>query len=258
MTDRKESVIVVILTLVMTFMEMSTLPAALFFNIEIKDINPIYFTLMLDFLLAFVICWLFKKFLIKDWQFGLRSKGLLTGLKKYGLPAVIATVMVTIAFCIGLMPFDNNPTIWRVIIEGVVYYIGVGIMEELYLRGLLQNIIEKWFGERKNATLYAVLIASLLFGLGHIFGALEQPIITVIAKTVWATALGVYFGAVYVKTRNLWVPVILHLIINSGAAIPFCFSASNQYPTIALITCLVSYTLLGVYGIYIVKKNPER
>ncbi len=258
MTDRKESVIVVILTLVMTFMEMSTLPAALFFNIKIKDINPIYFTLMLDFLLAFVICWLCKKFLIKDWQFGLRSEGLLTGLKKYGLPAVIATVMVTIAFCIGLMPFDNNPTIWRVIIEGVVYYIGVGIMEELYLRGLLQNIIEKWFGERKNATLYAVLIASLLFGLGHIFGALGQPIITVIAKIVWATALGVYFGAVYVKTRNLWVPVILHLIINSGAAIPFCFSASNQYPTIALITCLVSYTLLGVYGVYIVKKNPER
>ena len=251
---KSTTVVVVILTLIMTFMEMSALPAVLFCNVKIKDINPIYIALMLNFLLAFAFCWLCKKFLIKDWHFGLQLDGLLTGLKKHGLPAVIATIIVAISFCIGLTPFDNKPTIWRVVVEGIVYYIGVGIIEELYLRGLLQNIIEKWFGERKNATLYAILIASVLFGLGHIFGALGQPIVTVIAKTFWATALGVYFGAVYVKTRNLWVPIILHLIINL-CGIPFCFSTSNQYPTIALITCLVSYVSLAVYGVYIIRKN---
>ena len=258
MQNKRETITVFILTLIMTFMEMSALPAALFGNLKIMDINPIYITLMLNFLLAFAICWVFKKIFIKDWWFGLQFKGILTGLRKYGLPAVIATALVTIAFCIGLTPFDNKPTIWRVITEGVMYYVGVGIMEELYLRGLLQNIIEKLFGEKKNATLYAILIASVLFGLGHIFGALGQPVITIIAKTVWATALGVYWGAVYVKTRNLWVPIILHLIINLGAAIPFCFSTSNQYPTIALIICLVSYILLGFYGIYIVKQKSKQ
>ena len=207
MKKRSTTVVVVILTLIMTFMEMSALPAALFCNVKIKDINPIYITLMLNFLLAFAIYWMCKKIFIKDWWLGLQFKGILSGLKKYGLPTVIATVIVTIAFCIGLTPFDNKPTIWRVVVEGIVYYIGVGIMEELYLRGLLQNIIEKWFGERENATLYAILITSVLFGLGHIFGALGQPIVTVIAKTVWATALGVYFGTVYVVSKNLWVPI---------------------------------------------------
>ena len=254
MKSRRKTIMVVILTLIMTVMEMSALPAALFCNVKIKDINPIYITLMLNFTLAFAICWLCKKFFIKDWWFGLHSKGILTGLRKYGLPVVIATILVTIAFCIGLIPFDNKPTIWRVVVEGVVYYIGVGIMEELYLRGLLQNIIEQWFRGRKNATLYAIFFASVLFGLGHIFGALGQPIVTVIAKTVWATALGVYFGAVYVMSKNLWVPIILHLIINL-CGIPFCFSTSNQYPTIALVTCLVSYVLLGMYGVYIVRKK---
>ena len=254
MNNRSETVVVVILTLIMTFMEMSALPAALFCNIKVKDINPIYFTLMLNFLMAFAICLLCKKILIKDWWFGLQLKGMVSGLRKYGLPAVIATILVTTAFCIGLAPFDNKPTILRVVIEGIVYYIGVGIMEELYLRGLLQNMIEKWFGERKNATLYAILIASALFGLGHIFGALGQPIVTVIFKTVWAAALGVYLGAVYVKSKNLWVPIILHLIINL-CGIPFCFSTSNQYPAIALVTCFVSYCLLGIYGVYIVTKK---
>lgn len=252
--QKRRKIAVVILTLIMTFMEMSALPAALFCNIKIMDINPIYITLMLNFLIAFAVCWLYKKIFIKDWQFGLHFKGMLDGLKKYGLPAVIATVMVTTAFCIGLTPFDNKPTVWKVVAEGVVYYIGVGIMEELYLRGLLQNIIEKWFGERKNAALYAVLIASALFGLGHIFGALGQPLVTIIAKAVWAAALGVYFGAVYVKSRNLWVPIILHFIINL-CGIPFCFSTSNRYPSIALITCLVSYILLGIYGGYILRKR---
>lgn len=257
MQNKKENVIVVILTLVMTFMEMTALPAALFCDIKIADINPVYFALMLNFLFAFAICWLCKKFFIKDWHFGLQFKGIISGLRKFGLPAVIATILVAIAFCIGLTPFDNTPTVWRVIVEGVVYYIGVGIMEELYLRGLLQNIIEKWFGKRKNATLYAILIASTLFGLGHIFGALGQPLVVIIAKTVWAAALGVYFGAVYVTSKNLWVPIILHLIINL-CGIPFCFSTSTQYPIIALITSLVSYVSLAIYGVYILKKENKQ
>lgn len=256
MSNKRTSIAVVLLTIIMTFMEMTGLPARLFLNIQAADINPIYFTLMVNFVIAFAICWLFQKTIIKDWKFGLGWKGVFNGCIQYGKPAAIATICVTIAFCVGLAPFDNTSTIWRVLIEGIVYYIGVGIMEELYLRGLLQNIIEKWFGKSKNGTLYAILIAAVLFGLGHIFGALGQPIGTIVCKTVWAAALGVYFGAVYVKTRNLWVPIILHLIINL-CGIPFCFSTSNQYPTIALITCLTSYLLLAVYGVWILKEDQE-
>lgn len=257
MHSKREVVVVVILTVIMTLMEMTALPAALFCNIKILDIDPVCMTLMVNFLLAFAVCWLCKRFLIQDWHFGLGLDAVPAGVRKYGLPALIATVLVVTAFCVGLAPFDNKPTVWKVIVEGVVYYIGVGIMEELYLRGLLQNIIEKWFGNRRNATLYAILIASVLFGLGHIVGALGQPVVTIIAKTVWATALGVYFGAVYAVSRKLWVPILLHLLINLGG-IPFCFSTGNQYPIIALIACLVSYVLLGVYGIHIVRNGARQ
>lgn len=246
--------VAVILTLVMTFMEMSALPSALFFHVKFKDIEPIYFSLMLNFILAFIICLLCKSFLMKDWQFGLHSEGILIGLKKHGLPAIVATAIVTLAFCMGKAPFDNKPTAWRVIIEGIVYYIGVGIMEELYLRGLLQNIIEKWFGDRKNAVLYAILITSALFGAGHVFGALGQPLATIIVKAVWAAALGIYFGAVYAVSKNLWVPIILHILIDL-CGIPFCFSTSSEYPPIALAACLVSFGLLGIYGAYLIRKN---
>lgn len=257
MNDRSKTALALVLTLLMAIMEMSALPSALFCNIEIQDINPFYFTLMLNFLIAFLVCWLFKKFLLKDWRFHLQFDGLFTGLKKHGFPAIIATVFVAIAFCIGLSPFDYEPTIGKVIVEGIVYYIGVAIIEELYLRGLLQNVLEIWFGKRKNAALYAVLVASVLFGAGHIFGALGQPVATVVAKTVWATALGIYFGAVYLQCKNLWVPIVLHFIVDL-CGIPFCFSTSTQYPTIALVACLVSYTILAVYGVLLIQNGSHK
>lgn len=254
MNSKRTSILVVILTILMTVMEMFALPSALFINIQFKDINPIYFTLIINFIIAFIICWICKKTIIKEWDFGLQYKDILSGLKKYGIPAIIGTIVVTISFIIGLVPFDNEPTIWRIVIECIVYYIGVGIMEELYLRGLLQNIVEKWFGKRKNGTIYAIFIASVLFGLGHIFGAIGQPIITVICKTIWVTALGIYLGSVYVLTRNLWVPIILHFTINLFVSIPFCFSTTIQYPTIALVTCVITYLLLAIYGVRKVQK----
>ena len=69
MKKRSTTVVVVILTLIMTFMEMSALPAALFCNVKIKDINPIYITLMLNFLLAFAIYWIVSSFLCKHLRF---------------------------------------------------------------------------------------------------------------------------------------------------------------------------------------------
>lgn len=121
-------------------MEMTALPVTLFCNIQFEDIDPVYFSLMLNFILAFIICGLCRRFLIREWRFGLCPEGILTGLSKYGLPALAATVAVAASFCIGLSPLDNKPTVWRVLIEGILYYVGVGVMEELYLRGLLQII----------------------------------------------------------------------------------------------------------------------
>ncbi|AEZ62205.1 CAAX amino terminal protease family [Streptococcus infantarius subsp. infantarius CJ18] len=113
-------------------------------------------------------------------KFGLQKSGLFSGLQRFGLPAVIATLAVAIT----LAPFDNQPSFWRVFIEGIVYYVGVALVEEVYLRGLLQNLLEDCFENSQNAVLYAILITSFLFGFGHVFGAVGQPLGTVICKTV--------------------------------------------------------------------------
>lgn len=82
MSKKKECIIATILTLVMAFIEMSALPMVLFCKIEIADIQPIYIALILNFLIAFCICFILRKMILKDWIFGLTSNGVLSGLKK--------------------------------------------------------------------------------------------------------------------------------------------------------------------------------
>ena len=93
--------------------------------------------------------------------------GLVNGLKKYGVIGIVVAFIGFVAFYVGLRPFDKHPSIIKVLVEGVIYYIGVAIVEELYIRGLLLNLIEKIFYNNKNQTLIAVVLSSVIFGLGH-------------------------------------------------------------------------------------------
>ena len=55
-SNKKNLITAAVLAVIMTFMEMTALPAALFVNIQFKDIEPVYFALMANFLIAFLLC----------------------------------------------------------------------------------------------------------------------------------------------------------------------------------------------------------
>ena len=251
---KKELIIIGVLTTLLAFMEISGLPSALFINIEVLDITPFYWTLMFNFIIILVIAFLTLNYFCSNWKLGLNKKNLKKGLNKYGIVGIIVGLITFIAFYIGLKPFNYSPTILKVLIEGIIYYIGVAIVEELYVRGLLLNLIEKICHKKKNDTLIAIIVSSVIFGLGHIFGVLGQPLLIIITKVVWTITMGIYFGTIYKKTNNLWLPIILHFIINV-CALPYCFTTITTYPNISLYIILPTYILLGIYSLYIMKNE---
>lgn len=255
--SRRTVVHVVLLTILLACMELTAFPAAQVVHIKVADIDPMYFTLMTNFVLAGIVCWCWKRIFLKDWYFGFSKEGIRESFLPYMVPAIIATIVVAVAFGIGLYPLDHSPTLLRVVVEGFLYYIGVGIIEELYLRGLLQTLLEKCFGERKHAAMGAILMTSVLFGLGHIVGTAGQSMITIVCKTIWAMCLGIYFGSIYYCTRNLWVAIIVHSIIDL-CGLPFCFTTRREYPSIALITCVVAFGFLAYYGIRMVMREERQ
>lgn len=252
--NKKELIYIAILTLLVAFMDISGIPSAFFVNIQIADIEPFYFTLMINFLIIGLVTFIYLKLLCPTWRLGFTKNGLSDGFKKYGIVGALIAFVGFVAFYVGLMPFDRQPSIGKVLIEGVVYYIGVAIIEELYVRGLLLNLIEKMCKKRKNSTLIAIVLSSVIFGLGHIFGVLNQPLLVIVSKVVWTIGMGIFFGMVYKKTNNLWLPIIIHFFINV-CALPYCFSSISGYSNLTLYIVVPAYIILGIYSLIHMKKD---
>lgn len=252
--SKREFIYIAVLTLVVAFMDITGIPSVFFVNIQVADIDPIYFTLMVNFLIIGVTACLFLRILCPKWEIGFRKKGLIDGFKKYGIIGVLVAIAGFIAFYVGLSPFDRQPSIEKVLIEGVVYFIGVAIIEELYVRGLLLNLIEKMMEKNKNSTLIAVVLSAVIFGVGHIFGVLNQPLLVIVSKVVWTIGMGIFFGMVYKKTNNLWLPIIIHFLINV-CALPYCFSSVNGYVNLTLYIVVPAYIILGIYSFMELKKE---
>ena len=246
--SKRVSLTVAFLTLLIAFMELSGLPGALFMNLQILDVEPFYWTQMVNFLLIGLISWLILHFFCPGFSLGLGGKGFREGFRKYGYVGFLITVIGFISYYVGLFPFDAHPSFLKVLIEGVVYYIGVAIVEELYVRGLLLNFIESLFKGRQDRTFLAVVISSVLFGLGHIPGSLGLPFYVIACKVVWTVCMGFYFGMIYRKSGNLWLPILFHFCINLGA-LPYCFSTFKGFAPLTLIIAVPAYVILGIYSL---------
>lgn len=245
--NKKQKIILTILCLGIAFMDISGLPGALL-KVNIADVNPYIIPLMINFIiigmLAIVVLKLFKI----TYDFGFSASGLREGLKKYATPGIVAGVLSFIAFFIGLFPFDYKPTIWKILIEGILYYVGVGMIEEFYVRGLFLNIVEAFVDRKDNKTEIAIIVSSVVFGLGHIPGMLGMGIGVILFKVISTIGMGFYFGIIYKKTGNIWVPIIMHSFIDI-CALPYCFTQNMRYETVSLIILVITYTALAIYCI---------
>lgn len=254
--NKKQITIMTILTLILAFMDISGLPAVLLVNYHFSDVTPYIISLLVNFLIIGFFAWLVLKSFGKDWRLGLHTSGLAEGLKKYAFAGIMAGVLSCVAFIIGLVPFDYHPSVWKILIEGVLYYFGVAIIEELYVRGLFLNIVDKIAHNKECHTVIAIWVSSVVFGLGHIPGMIGMEPFVILFKVISTIGMGLYFGAIYKKTNNLWVPIILHGFIDI-CALPYCFTTFSGYKTISLIGLVIIYMLLGAYSIVLMKPKKR-
>ncbi|SCW39699.1 CAAX protease self-immunity [Ruminococcaceae bacterium YRB3002] len=91
--------------------------------------------------------------------------------------------------------------------------------EEYGWRYYLQPIMQNKFGKRLG-----VLLLGLVWGVWHIgadfmfYTKTDGPIVFV-GQLITCVTVGIFFGYAYMKTQNIWVPVIMHFINNQLAAL---------------------------------------
>ena len=134
-------------------------------------------------------------------------------------PRVSVVVLLVPALLLGVLssvgPFapggsDRWPPLAVLLVGATATAITAGLGEELLFRRFLQTRLEALLGPWTG-----ILLASLLFGLMHVFshggGAVWERAAQVIAMQ---GTTGIVLGLMWAKWRRIWVCVLAHMLIN--------------------------------------------
>ena len=99
----------------------------------------------------------------------------------------------------------------------ILYIISIALLEELVFRGILLSFFMDLFKNNKLQHFWSVLITSVIFALFHFANLLNgENIITVLQQVGYTFLIGAMFAVVTLKTKNLWLAVVLHAIFDFG------------------------------------------
>ena len=167
------------------------------------------------------------------------------------LPMLLFSVLIFIESAIGALNGLNLANL----INLLVLCLGVGIAEEFLCRAWLQNEFIERFGATRNGVLLSIFFSSLVFGGMHISNAFvtSQGLFETLQQIIQAVGSGFLLGAVYYKTRNIWVNSFLHgffdfaIMLGEVNLLKDCVSNYGTDPGSRIIAIASSLLLVGFY-----------
>ena len=131
----------------------------------------------------------------------------------------IILISPLIIFIIGnlLDPDFLLPTTGISLIVVIIAGIAPALFEEIMFRGIFISYFIKFFKSSKS--IFGIVMASaLVFGITHLFNVFAgAPLDTTLFQFFYTFAIGILLGAVYLRTGNLWPPIIIHSLVDISA-----------------------------------------
>ena len=118
--------------------------------------------------------------------------------------------------------------------------------EEYGWRGFFQPILQKRYGKRPG-----VLILGVCWGLWHLplnlfYYSPDTWLQSVLTQQTTCIGLGIFFGLAMMKTKNIWVPVIMHFYNNNLIAV---MAGTGDVISGQVIRWIDVLLLLGLNGV---------
>jgi membrane protease YdiL (CAAX protease family) len=99
------------------------------------------------------------------------------------------------------------------IVQLVVFFLAVGIPEEMFFRVLFFYV---WKRTIPNGSLFGyLLVSSIFFGLAHLITPTPGHPAPNYAYCFLATLFGLMYGAIYLKTKQLFHAALVHAMVDS-------------------------------------------
>jgi len=215
--------------------------------------------------LSVMVIWLMRKFQvfnIDDFKFKNIGKGLLL--------AWVGIVAVIINFFFILMPLPENsliaPNPLHLLIVILHPLVGTGLFEEVLFRGLVLKLLLIKMGDSKKGLIKACVISSVVFAMVHLSNIIAYgDVLPFVSQIVVAIATGLFFAALFLRTRTLWIPILMHALLNLSVQIfdviisPDILLQSNESQADTNILGFIVLTLVQalpflISGIVLLKK----
>ncbi|MFB3915359.1 MAG: type II CAAX prenyl endopeptidase Rce1 family protein [Terriglobales bacterium] len=146
------------------------------------------------------------------YDFRPRLRDLLVGAREW---AFFAPLAIGIGLALHFLTFrPHAPNAWSVAVAWLVTFFFVAIPEELFFRGLLQNLLERRFAQgaasdaraQRAARLRALVLAAIIFGLSHF----NKPLPFNGRYVLLASIAGIFYGRAWLDRRRLLSSAVTH------------------------------------------------
>lgn len=170
------------------------------------------------------------------------------GLPKLGillsLPALIVPLWNILQIKLYDAPLVAGTT---AVFAAIVHGIGPGVSEEVFCRGFAASNLMRIWKDKPNRIFLSVLVSGAAFGLLHAVNVIVTgDAFAAIIQVIYTAAIGIFYGAVFVRSRNIWGVIIMHTLTDvsafiavfdgnvTGMDIAFCAVGSLIFIAIAL------------------------
>ena len=132
-----------------------------------------------------------------------------------------------------------------------LYVISVALLEEFIFRGVLLIIVSDLMRGKRYQYLLTALICSAVFSLFHLTNLFEgMGIGDVLLQCLYTFLIGGMLVITMLKTRNIWLCVLLHALFDFGGLLIVHLGVGNPWDTIFWILTFVGGALCAGHVVY--------
>ena len=152
-----------------------------------------------------------------------RGKNFLRGVL-CGLPYIVwysLIMALMLANHLGSSEATLQP--WNLILYSLFTILGVGIREECIYRATIQNIVAKKYANSVKGIWITAIVGAFIFGImhaGNFFTTTTSPS-SIVVQIISAMFSGLVFSAIYLRSGNLWIVILIHTLIDTAGLLPF-------------------------------------
>jgi membrane protease YdiL (CAAX protease family) len=141
-----------------------------------------------------------------------------------GLPYIVFySVMMALLLAKNLGNPEATLQPWDLILYSLFSIFGVGIREECIYRATIQNIVAKKYANSVKGVWITAVVSAFIFGImhaGNFFTTTTNPS-SIVLQIISAMFSGLLLGAIYLRSGNIWVVILIHTLIDVTGLVPF-------------------------------------